>query len=517
VSSMISRRKLLAFTGRFGAQAFLYSLFLGKAFAQGTDKGRGLFTLGVASGDPFPDGVVLWTRLAPDPLSTRGGMDHAPVNVDWEIAKDQNMSKIVQRGTKIAHRDLGHSVHVEVEGLEANQHYWYRFRVGPDTSPIGRTQTAPGAGSVEGGVKFAVASCQHYEQGYYTAHRHMANEDLHFVLFLGDYIYERKTSKMRHRFHSNFEATSLDEYRERYAQYKTDPDLQACHAAFPWIVTWDDHEVDNNYAGAIGLKQDDRTVFLERRAAAYQAYYENMPLRRSAQPKGADMALYRRFKFGDLLEISVLDTRQFRSPQPCAGKWLVCDGAEDPKATMLGDTQESWLFGGLQKSKARWNVIAQQVPIFQRLHHKDDGGRRINPDKWDGYGVARQRLMNFLFHKKISNPIVLSGDVHANWVSNLKLDFDDSDSAIVGSEFVATSISSGGNGKRGKKAAKKWIAKNLHIKFHNKKRGYLRCDVTKDIWKTELREVAYVDEKGAPIKTRASFEVKHNVAGVRAL
>ncbi len=511
----MSRRRLLAYAGKFSAQALLFSFFWGKTSAQADPGKPGLFKLGVASGEPEADGMVLWTRLAPQPTRRRGGMPDKPAEVAWEIAKNSDMSAVVRRGVATAQPDLGHSVHVEVDGLEAGRWYWYRFKVGSEYSPIGRTRTAPAADSRVEAIKFAVASCQHFEQGYFTAHRHMAGEDLHFVLFLGDYIYERDSRKQRYRFHNGSEAETLDEYRERYAQYKSDPDLQACHAAFPWIVTWDDHEVVNNYADSINPKDQewsrDRDEFLKRRAAAYQAYYENMPLRHSSAPKGADMTLYRRLKFGNLLELNVLDTRQYRTAIPCDQKWTECDGAADPKATILGDKQEKWLYAGLQKSTAKWNVIAQQVPVFQRLHPK--GKRRINSDKWDGYTVSRKRLLDFLNGHKTSNPIVLSGDVHANLVSDLKLDFDDPSSTTVASEFVTTSISSGGNGKNRRRRAKKWIAKNPHIKFFNRRRGYLRCEVTQDRWKTDFRQVEFVEEKGAPITTSASFEVKDGVAG----
>ena len=509
---IISRRRLLAYGSKFSAQALLFSFFWDKAFAQADPGKTSLFKLGVASGEPEADGMVLWTRLAPRPTSRRGGMPNEPVKVFWEIAKDSDMSTIVRRGVATAQPDMGHSVHVEVDGLEADHWYWYRFKVGSEYSPIGRTRTAPVADSAVESVKFAVASCQHWMHGYFTAYRHMVAEDIHFVLFLGDYIYERQKSWSQVRFHGRFVATTLDEYRKRYAQYKSDPDLQACHAAFPWIVTWDDHEVANNYAGSIDPKGDDRDAFLKRRAAAYQAYYENMPLRHSAAPKGADMLLYRRLKFGNLLEMNILDTRQYRTAQPCGQKWQECDDRADPKATILGGKQERWLYGGLQKSKAKWNVIAQQVTMFQRRHHRRE--REINTDKWDGYIVSRQRLMNFLSNNKTSNPIVLSGDVHSNYVSDLKLNFDDPSSTTVGSEFVATSISAGGNGKNRRKRARKFIAKNPHIKYFDKRRGYLLCEVTQDRWKTDIRQVKFVEEKGAPIKTRASFEVKNGVPGV---
>lgn len=267
--------------------------------------------------------------------------------------------------------------------------------------------------------------------------------------------------------------------------------------------------------GSIHPKDDDPEEFLPRRAVAYQAYWENMPLRRGSRPKGPHMQLYRRFRFGDLVEMNVLDTRQYRTAHPCGKKWTECEAVADPKIDMLGGKQERWLFDGLKESKARWNVIAQQVPIFQRRRPK--GERRINGDKWDGYIASRGRLLNFLYKNKTPNPVVLSGDVHANWVSDLKLDFNDPSSDTVASEFVTTSISSGGNGKNRKKRARKWIKANPHIKFFNRRRGYLRVEVTRDRWKTDLRQVEFVNEKGAPIETSESFEVKNGTPGAHHL
>lgn len=508
----LSRRKFLAYVSKFSASAIIFSSYWKGAFAQ-TDQGiTDLFKLGVASGEPEANGVVLWTRLAPRPSERGSGMPNEAVKVVWEISEELNMSTIVRQGTAIAEPEYGHSVHVEVDGLESDRWYWYRFKVGTNTSPIGRTRTAPASDSPVESVRFSVACCQNFEHGYFTAHRHMAAEDIHFVLFLGDYIYERKNSQKHVRNHGEYEAKTIDQYRERYAQYKSDPDLQACHAAFPWIVTWDDHEVANDYAGLTGPNASTHDAFLERRTAAYQAYYENMPLRRSAAPKGMEMLLYRRLKFGNLFEVSILDTRQYRTHQPCGTKMKVCELNMDPDATIMGHEQENWLFDGLRQSITKWNVIAQQVPMFQRL--SSDGERKINSDKWDGYFVARNRLLQFLSDKNIANPIVLSGDVHSNWVGDLKLNFDDPSSKIIGSEFVATSITSKGDGADRKKLAVKYITANPHLKYFDDKRGYLRCEVTQDRWKTDIRQVEYVTRQGAQITTSASFEVKDGVSGV---
>ncbi|HEX3157585.1 MAG TPA: alkaline phosphatase D family protein, partial [Gemmatimonadaceae bacterium] len=320
------------------------------------------FTLGVASGDPTPDGVVLWTRLAPDPLRG-GGMPPRRVPVRWEIAADEGFARIVQRGEALALPELAHSVHVEVRGLASDRVYWYRFITGGAASPVGRTRTAPAAGARLDRFALAFASCQSYQSGYYTAHRHLANEDVNLVVFLGDYIYEGGIDQGGVRRHTGPEIMSLGDYRDRYALYKTDPDLQAAHAAFPWTVTTDDHEVDNNYAGEISERYDAPQLFLQRRAAAYQAYYEHMPLRRSSMPKGPDLPLYRRLGFGDLLELNVLDTRQYRTDQPCGDSVTPhCAESLSPDATILGAAQERWLLDGLGASAARWNLLGNQLP-----------------------------------------------------------------------------------------------------------------------------------------------------------
>ena len=295
------------------------------------------FPLGVASGDPTADGVVLWTRLARDPLHG-GGMPPEDVEVTWEVARDERMQDVVQRGTAVAPAALGHSVHVEVAGLEPARWYWYRFRTGEGASPVGRTRTLPAAGADVERLRFAFASCQHYEQGYYTAYRHMAEDDLDLVFHLGDYIYEYEGRDGRVRRHTGDEIELVDDYRNRYALYRSDPDLQAAHAAFPWVVTWDDHEVDNNYANDVPEDGLPAELFLRRRAAAYQAYYEHMPLRRASLPEGPRLQLYRGFDWGRLASFHVLDTRQYRTDQPCGDRRApACDGIHDPAATLLGE------------------------------------------------------------------------------------------------------------------------------------------------------------------------------------
>ena len=472
------------------------------------------FSLGVASGDPSADGVVLWSRLAPDPLNG-GGMPAENVEVQWRVAADERMTNIVQQGTTVASPSMAHSVHVEVGGLEADRWYWYQFQVGPELSPRGRTRTAPAVGAAVDKVNFAFVSCQHYETGYFTGFRHLVAEDLSLVIHLGDYIYEGAGRDGRVRKHNGGEIVSLDDYRNRYALYKTDSNLQAAHASFPWAVTWDDHEVDNNYAAEISEKEDPVDLFLKRRASAYQAYYEHMPLRRSSLPDGPGMQLYRSLTFGDLFKVFILDTRQYRTDQPCGdGSKPICEGVHDPQAALLGARQEQWLYEGLGRSNSRWNVLAQQVMMahVDRLPGPDE---TYSMDKWSGYAQERDRVLGYLAQRPSSNTVVLTGDIHSNWVSDLKADFADTRSATVGAEFVGTSISSSGDGVDSPRGAESVLSENPFLKFLNAQRGYVSCSVTPERWTADYRVLEYVTRPGSPISTRASFVVEDNRPGVK--
>ncbi|MCG8349092.1 MAG: alkaline phosphatase [Chloroflexales bacterium] len=477
------------------------------------------FTLGVASGDPLPTRVVIWTRLAPDPING-GGMPPQRVAVRWRVATDEQMSHVVRRGTAVASPDLAHSVHVDVQGLEPDRWYWYQFSAGSELSPIGRTRTAPVAGFAKDRFRFAFASCQDWQNGFYPAYRGMAEEDLDLVVFLGDYIYEYEPREGALRQHNGPEIETLEQYRNRYALYRTDRNLQAAHAAFPWAVTWDDHEVDNNYADAISEEEHvDPARFLERRANAYQAYYEHMPLRRASLPVGPDMQLFRRLTFGDLVEFSVLDTRQYRSDQPCAdGLKPRCAAALSEDQTMAGPPQERWLLGGLAVSRARWNVIAQQTMLAQYDFLAGPGqegapSQFFNMDQWDGYVAARNRLLGFLLHRQPANPVVITGDIHSSWVHDLKADFDDPASATLGAEFVGASISSD--------FPMEFIplvqaarADNPHTKFFDGAfRGYVRCELTPEQWRSDYRFVASIQSEDVPVLTLASFVVEDGKLG----
>lgn len=476
------------------------------------------FSLGVASGDPLPDGVVLWTRLAPDPLAEdgRGGMPNRKVPVRWEVAEDEGFRRVARRGKSFATPEVAHSVHAEVEGLRPGREYYYRFKVGPETSPVGRTKTAPAPGAAVGAFTFAFASCQNYPAGYYTAYRHMSEEDLDLVIHLGDYIYEGDGQGRLGRGHVPArEVYSLDDYRVRLAQYKSDPDLRAAHAAFPWSVTFDDHEVDNNWADEISQDNDPVAEFLVRRANAFRAYWEHMPLRLARRPVGPDVPLYRRFAFGDLAEFNLLDTRQYRDDQACGdGRDAGCETRLEPSRTITGPEQERWLLDGLGRSRTTWNVVAQQVFFSQRDF--DPGPPELyNMDAWDGYKASRDRILSGITRRGVENPVVLTGDVHQNYAAEIKADFDDPDSATIGSEFVGTSISSGGNGSDTSTTGLQQLEENPHLKYYNRQRGYVRCELTPGQWRTDYRVVPFVTAPGAPIRTDASFVVESGRPGLQ--
>ena len=504
---LYSRRSFLATTGSLAAAAVWASR------AEGTVRRNVAFSdypfqLGVASGDPAPDGVVLWTRLAPQPL-TGGGMPSEPVEVDWQVADDEQFSKVVRQGKTTATPGWGHSVHVEVDGLKPGRWYWYHFRAGGETSPKGRTRTMPPADAVAPPLRFAFASCQHFETGYYTAYEHMLEDDLDLVLHLGDYIYEGAARDDRVRKHVGGKIETLDDYRNRYAQYRSDPALLAMHAVAPWIVTWDDHEVENNYAGPypedLKVSQAD---FLKRRALAYQAYYENMPLRRSTLPHGPDMPLFRKLPFGQLADFYVLDTRQYRTDQPCGDGHKKPDASVyDERAAILGDAQRKWLLDGLGTSHAKWNVLAQQVMVT-RIDYAAGDVEVLDMDKWAGYEADRRRLLTFLAEHKPANPVILTGDIHTNWACDVTTDFNKRDPRNVAVEFVGTSISSSGDGFRTPRNTDTISKENPAVKLYNALRGYVRCTITPREWRTDYQVVEYVTRKGAPAETIASFVVE---------
>jgi len=477
------------------------------------------FSLGVASGDPDATSVVLWTRLAPRPLEPDGGMPAEAVDVRWEVADDDGFRRIVASGSARAVPQLGHAVHVEPAGLEPDRWYFYRFTVGDAVSPTGRTRTFPAADVLPPALRLAVTSCQNFEQGLYTAYEQMARDEPDVVCHLGDYIYEYAaghTGKIRT--HVGGETESLADYRIRHAQYRGDPLLQRMHAACPWLVTWDDHEVDNNYADGVAEQQDvDPAAFLARRANAYQAYYEALPLRAACLPRGPDMTLYRRAAFGRLAEILLLDTRQYRDDQPHGDRKSPPDAvAHDAGRTMLGGRQRGWLMQRLLTSSAAWNVLAQQVLMGAIRLRGRDGELGCSMDQWSGYLGERNALMRFMAERRVPNPVVLTGDIHSAWANELRTDDLVAEAPLVAPEFVATSLSSGGNGREKPAGLERILADNPGVRFHNGERGYVRCTVTPAAWRADFMVVDDVLQPGGRTTPRASFVVESGDQHVRA-
>ncbi len=514
-----------------------------------------LFTLGVASGDPDHASVVLWTRLAPDPLNG-GGMPSRPVMVVWEVARSRGMRDIVASGVSMALPENGHAVHAVATGLEPDRWYYYRFRALGEASPIGQTRTFPHPSADPGHLRFAQASCQDFQDGFFPAYRDMLTQQLDFVLFVGDYIYESGPTGnpiAPGRVHVGSELLSLEDYRNRYAQYRLDPDLQAAHRELPFIVTWDDHEVDNNYAGLIAEERSNvvGSAFANRRRNAYQAYAEAMPLRPQNRFLRGDgqLPIHRRLQFGSLADLHVLDTRQYRTDQPTrdgfgspAANLSATDAALlerafgepifdraailDPAATMLGLEQEAWLAGNLANSGAHWNILAQQVMVMPwnlvsllQLQlalqiplppaEKAAAAAALaqvqevtNMDGWDGAQAARSRLLQMLENLRPGNPVVLTGDVHSAWASNLFADFADPNSDIVAAEFVCTSIASTFRDRDPRaidSVVRFSVGDNPHVEFFNALfRGYSVCDVTDDEWRTEYRGVGTLGDVASP-------------------
>jgi alkaline phosphatase D len=510
----MQRRTFLASLSSVLAVQTLRSLHID---AQNVSMTKDPFTVGVASGDPASDGVLIWTRLVPDLGLPDFGLPASAIDVRWEVAADQHMKKIVASGHVSATPELNHSVRVDVRGLAPSREYFYRFHAGGATSLVGRTRTAPALDAPVDKFRFAFASCQSYEPGFYTAHRDMAQADVDLVVFLGDYIYEHHNTKIETARRADIaDVLTLEQYRHHYAQYKMDPDLIACHQAHPWIVTPDDHEVENNWAGDHSAHGNPEAL-IARRTAAYQAYYENMPLRELCTPHGSHMQLFRNVQYGRLAQFTVLDTRQFRSPQPCHDKPVVnCAERYEPGRTMMGAEQEQWFMDSLTKSKAHWNVIANQVIFAQGVQATPEGP--IYPsDDWDGYVAERQKLTDFMAKTNPRNPFIITGDAHRTNVANILVDYDKKNSPIVASEICGTSITSGADGVMSQPADGRIMDANPHILYRNHKRGYVLCEATEKQMTSTLRIVDKVSVKDGKMSTAASFAVESDRKGIRQL
>ena len=481
------------------------------------------FTLGVASGSPGHDSVVLWTRLHL-PGGPGSGLPGAAVTVQWEIAHDEGFARIAARGQAQALPELAHAVHVEAGGLAPDRWYFYRFLAGAAVSAVGRTRTLPEPAAPAARLRLGYASCQRWEHGYFAAWRHLAAEQLDAVLFLGDYIYEYPNAQNAVRIPAGGWVQTLADYRARYALHKGEAELQAAHAACPWLVTWDDHEVQNDYAGlAPGNAGPAVADFAARRAAAYQAFYEHMPLRSgvltqalAGLPRGAEMRIYGSQRFGRLAALYLLDDRQYRDAQACtpAGRHgsatvdvQACAAWTDPQRTLLGAAQERWVEQAFLHTGdgAAWNVVGQQSLFGQRRMRAGPGRVHWN-DGWDGYGPARQRFIAALQRQRVANPVLLGGDVHENWVGHVKEDYDRPDSPSIGTEFCGTSITSraAADSRLGER-----LAENPHFVFADAhRRGYGVAEFTPGRLAVALRAVDDVTRRDAGIETLARFTVQ---------
>lgn len=484
------------------------------------------FTLGVASGDPWPDGFVIWTRLAPRPMDEHGGMPAARVPVRWEVAEDEGFARVVQRGEAMAMPELGHSVHVEVSGLRPHRPYFYRFATaGSDISPVGMVRTAPARDALVQRVRIGVAGCQNYEMGYYDAWAHLAKEpDLDLIFHYGDYIYEggaappgpQANGWTPVRRHVGNEIYSIEDYRRRYAQYKSDPALQAAHAACAFACSFDDHEVDNNFAGDFDQDGSAPEIFALRRLGALQAWYENMPVRRAQFPTLGGLTAYRRLDYGQLLRTHVLDTRSYRSDQPCNdGKVQPCPRSALTAPDMLGRAQEAWLDEGLDAGRgnaAAWNLLAQQVivmPVDFRAADAEEG--KFATDLWDGYRPARARLIDTIRRHRLTNVVIATGDHHRHLVGSVPEKDEAPDGRKVAVEFQAASISSNGNGK-GEAGLEHMMRNNPHFDLYTDRRGYQLFDITPKEWRTDVKVMDQVERPGGRIGTLASYVVTPDAA-----
>jgi alkaline phosphatase D len=520
----LTRRRLVKAAAASGLGLIAAPALLRYAAAQSWRAGDP-FSLGVASGAPRPDGFVLWTRLAPEPLSsnpqTPGGMRGGDVTVGYEIATDPALRDIVRRGEATAEQAFAYSVHLDVGGLQPGRPYWYRFMTGDAASRIGRAGTLPAPDAVPDRLRFGFVSCSDYEHGYFSAYRHLADENPEFVLYLGDYIYEtieeRRPTVRRHS--DGIEAATLPTYRNRYAQYRLDPDLARLHAEVPALVTWDDHEVANDYADKWSERFDDPELFLMRRAVAYQAFYEHMPVRPIlSQPNGPIMRVYDRFTSGDLIEISLIDGRQYCSRQACyappnkGGMHLETDAScperREAGRTMMGFAQEAGLYSGLAHSKARWNLLMAEY------HIKQNDAFAFSTDDWDGYPANRTRLLKRIHDTQVSNPVVVGGDIHSFFANDLRLDFDDPSSPIVATEFVGTSISSHGPPYD---IIAQALPDNPHVHFfESRRRGYVCVDLERAHMQLQMRVVSDVRDPKADVATLRAFAVEGGKPGVVA-
>ncbi|WP_407553604.1 alkaline phosphatase D family protein [Streptomyces sp. Pv4-95] len=452
----ISRRT--AVTAVAATAALLPFAAAAPARAQEAPEEDRFFRHGVASGDPLPDGVLLWTRVTPIPEATPGSGRGPATEVGWQVATDREFGTVVARGSVTASVAADHTVKADVRGLRPATAYYYRFTVDGEHSPVGRTRTAPAHDAAAGNVRFGVVSCANWESGYFSPYRHLAaRSDLDAVLHLGDYLYEYKSGEYPDfayvvRPHSPaHELLTLADYRTRHGVHKTDPDALAMHASHPVIAIWDDHEfADNAWSGgAVNHTPDSEGAWSARMAAAKQAYFEWMPVRPSIAG-----TTYRRLRFGNLADLHLLDLRSFRDEQATPGSGAV----DDPGRTLTGRAQLDWLKAGLERSDTAWRLVGTSVMISQvafgalpahllgplaEILGLPKEGLAVNTDQWDGYTDDRRELLGHLSDRGIDNTVFLTGDIHMAWANEVPLKAATYPATRpVATEFVVTSVTS---------------------------------------------------------------------------
>lgn len=511
--AVLDRRRLLAGLAAGVAAPAL----VGRAGAQGAPFIDYPFQLGVAAGDPDSRGFVIWTRLAPRPGDPDRGLPPRPIPVRFEVSESPGFGRLVAEGEAVARPELGHSVHVTLDRLLPDRVYHYRFVAGGERSPAGRGRTLPADGAEVGEVKLSVAGCQDWQGGLYTAFRHLAREDCHAIFHYGDYIYEYGPRASLFSFglgetvptvrrHEGPEVMSLDDYRRRYSLYRSDLDLQAAHHSACFLCSYDDHEVVNNWVADRVVRSDvPPEVFRLRRAAALQAWYEFMPVRADAFPAGGVSGPWRAYRWGRLLDARMLNTRLYRTPQPCGDQFgAMCPEVRDPRADVLGRAQEDWLVGGLARSRATWNALLQQVMMMD-IDRARRETRGINPDSWAGYLVPRDRLLDRL--QAVPNLVVLTGDEHQHWAGEVRRSGADPATPARAVEFVTTSISSGSDGPGERAEHSAVLARNPQVKYVRDERGYALMTVRPDGWRTDFKVVDTVRAPGGRLSTAAAFRV----------
>jgi alkaline phosphatase D len=519
VNRLLDRRALLA-AGAAGVAAFLAPPMARALEARPSFAGDP-FALGVASGDPSADGVVLWTRLCPDPWDPDGLGDRA-YEVGWKLALDPGFKRVARSGTRLALPERAHCVHVDLSGLEPDRDYWYRFEIAGLASPVGRAVTLPLPGASKDRLKLAWVSCQNFEEGWFSAYRDLVAGDPRLILHVGDYVYEHSPTGVQLRRHPVSDPRTLADYRALHAVYKTDKDLQAAHRHTSWVFTWDDHEVANDYAGLNPENPAEASSFPARRAAAYQAYLEHLPIsRRALAAETGDIRLYQRLPFGDLADLYMLDTRQYRAARACVdpvnwrSRGVGCPEWQAPGRTVLGAEQERWLYGSMPRSPATWTTLVQTT-LFSRLDQRAADGSPVGfQDSWDGYPAARKALTDRLVQARVRNPVFLGGDVHSYWAADVKADFAKPESAVVASEFCGTSVTSMSYGYE---TYKKIIADGIngHIRFYDdRQRGYCRADIRPGSFQVDYRAIDSIWTQTPSFSTLQAFTVEAGKPGVQ--